>query len=96
MFPIYVVSITVYLGIVNRICEILLIGGEVMDIAKKIKTLRKFNNYTQKYVAECIGVTERMYRRYEHSINPPPIEVLIKLADLYEVTLDYIVGRDKR
>lgn len=48
-------------------------------------------------IAKKIGVTEREYGHYETGYRKPKIETLIKLADFYNVSIDYLVGRsDKR
>ncbi|WP_320691328.1 helix-turn-helix transcriptional regulator [Monoglobus pectinilyticus] len=52
-------------------------------------------NYTQKQVASNIGITERNYQRYEANDQRPSFDILISLADFYNVSLDYLVGRTK-
>ncbi len=60
----------------------------------RLKELRKKNNLTQKEVAEKLIITPNGYSYYENNINEPNIETLCKLADLYNVSLDYLVGRN--
>lgn len=59
-------------------------------------SLRRFRNdfqLTQKSVANTLGVQESAYQRYEHGKVVPSVNVIIKLADAYNVSLDYLVGR---
>ena len=51
---------------------------------------------TQKQVAEILGITTQQYQLYESGKREMPMHHFIRLADHYEVTIDYLVGRDKR
>ena len=64
-----------------------------MVIADRLKECRKQKNITQKEVAEHIGVTASSYQKYELAERTPSVETLIKLADYFDVTLDYLMGR---
>lgn len=59
---------------------------------KRLKDLREDNDFTQKYIAKLLGIDQRQYSRYETGKYEMPLEYLIKLCKLYNVTLDYIVG----
>ena len=59
---------------------------------KRLRDLREDNDYTQQYVAKLLGIDQRQYSRYETGKYEMPLEYLIKLCKLYNVTLDYIVG----
>lgn len=59
-----------------------------------IKQLRKENNLTQEDIAEILSINREVYRRYEAGQREIPLSLLIKLADYYKVTLDYMVGRE--
>lgn len=50
-------------------------------------------NLTQKQVAEGIEIAEQAYQRYEYGRTIPSAIVLIALADYFDVSLDYLVGR---
>ena len=60
---------------------------------ERLIELRKSIKKTQIELADYLGVTQTSYRRYENGEAEPNIERLIKLADYYHVTLDYLVGR---
>lgn len=62
-------------------------------LGERFKTVRKSLNFTQKQVADGIGVAEQVYQRYEYGKNIPSALVLIALADYFDVSLDYLVGR---
>ena len=59
----------------------------------RLKSERKSHGLTQKQVAEKIGVSIRAYQQYEQGMYEPNIERLIALADLYGVTVDFLICR---
>lgn len=59
----------------------------------KIKELRELNGQSLKDVAEQLQIPYTTYRNYEIGRNEPNIENLCKLADLYNVSVDYLIGR---
>lgn len=58
----------------------------------RLKELRLEKGLRQKDVAEKIGVCTASYGFYENWINKPDPETLIKLANLYDVSIDYLLG----
>ena len=58
--------------------------------------LRKERGLTQSQVGEVLGIKLRQYQRYEHGENELGINDCITLADFYDVSLDYLVGRSDR
>lgn len=68
--------------------------GVKMEIFQKnIIELRKANKYTQKQVAEVLNITQPSYIRYENGKAEPSLENLVKLANLYDVSIDFLCGR---
>lgn len=59
----------------------------------KIKELRKDNKMSSEEIAKYLGISVQAYYRYENETNEPSVENLIKLADRYNVSIDYLVGR---
>ena len=59
---------------------------------KKIKDLREDNDLTQAEVAKILNISQRGYSHIETGNNDISTENLIKLAKLYNVTTDYILG----
>lgn len=55
--------------------------------------LRKQNNLTQVQVASAINITERQYQRLETGVSKPTYDNLISIANYYNVSIDYLVGR---
>lgn len=60
---------------------------------QRIRDLREDHDWKQGYVAEKLGATQTNYSKYELGKVNIPVEMLIKLADLYGVSLDYLTGR---
>ena len=59
--------------------------------------LRQDNDYTQEYVAKYLGVAQNTYSQYESDKRPIPLEYIVTLCDLYEVSADYLLVRvDKK
>lgn len=56
--------------------------------------LRKDNKKTQQDMANLLGIKHSSYQSYESGANEPNIEKLIKLADYFNVSIDYLVGRN--
>jgi transcriptional regulator with XRE-family HTH domain len=63
---------------------------------QRLEDLRIDHDMTQQEVADLLGCNREVYRRYEKGIRTIPIDFLIQLADYYQVSIDYIVGRSKR
>lgn len=61
----------------------------------KLKELRKRKNLSQNDVAKFLGIKQATYSGYESEKFEPKIETLCKLADFYNVSLDYLIGRVK-
>lgn len=65
-----------------------------MDIFRKnIYELRKLNHFTQREVAQRLGISQPSYIRYENGSAEPTLENLVKIADLYDVSVDFLLGR---
>ncbi len=66
-------------------------------LAKRLRECRKEMGYTQMQVSIYCDITERAYQNYESMRREPKMEILVRLADLYKVSLDYLCGRtDKK
>lgn len=60
---------------------------------ERIKNLREDQDLTQEYLSKYLKINRVVYNRYENGIREIPINLLIKIADFYNVSIDYIVGR---
>lgn len=63
-----------------------------MNYRERIRALREDNDYTQTYIASILNVGQRTYADYELGKTRIPVESLIKLADFYNVDMNYITG----
>ncbi len=62
-------------------------------LARRLKECRKQRGLTQMQVAVYCDITEKAYQNYELMTREPKLEILARIADLYEVSLDYLAGR---
>lgn len=62
-------------------------------LANRLKYLRQKTNLTQADLAMKIGVARTTYAMYEQAKREPDTDVLLKIADFFEVSLDYLLGR---
>ena len=60
---------------------------------KKLYDLRTDNDLTQQQVADYLLCNRQVYARYERGLREIPVSMLIKLADLYKTSVDYILDR---
>lgn len=68
------------------------------EFAKRLKYVRekektKDSKWTQGYVADLIGVARSTYTAYENGTKQPPLETVDKIANLFKVSADYLIGR---
>ncbi len=59
---------------------------------KRLRDLREDRDLKQTDIAKLLGIQQTVYSRYERGFQNIPIEYLIKLAEFYGVTTDYILG----
>ena len=64
-----------------------------MILNERLKKLRLQNGVTQKAIAEGIGVTSVSVQRFEYGTAKPKLDTVIKLADFFNVSTDYLLGR---
>jgi transcriptional regulator with XRE-family HTH domain len=67
-----------------------------MKIANRLKQLRQTNDVSQQELADLLGISTRAWRFYESGDREPNIAGLIALADYFNVSLDYLVGRSDK
>ncbi len=58
----------------------------------RLRDLREDNDYTQAFVADYLCIRQNTYAQYENELRQIPISSLIKLSELYNTSIDYIVG----
>ncbi|MBA4543434.1 MULTISPECIES: helix-turn-helix domain-containing protein [Thermoactinomyces] len=64
-----------------------------MDLGTRLKALRNKAKLSQKDLAEKLGINRVTYSQYEVNRREPDIDTLQKIADFYEISLDYLAGR---
>ena len=64
----------------------------MLNIGDKIIQLRKQLNLSQNELAEKISVSRTIIGNYERNTNLPSIEILLKMAKTFNVTIDYLIG----
>ena len=62
-------------------------------LSKRLKELREEKGYTQQEIASKIGLTKGAYGCYERGISVPDAQTLLELAEIFDVTTDYLLGR---
>lgn len=68
-------------------------GVKVEILSKRLQELRNKHKWKQEDVAEKCNFILRTYRRYETGESEPQASSLVKIADFYNVSIDYLVGR---
>ncbi|WP_290776490.1 helix-turn-helix transcriptional regulator [Anaerofustis sp.] len=59
-----------------------------------IKYVREHKGITQKQCADTLGITLRAWQTYEQGVSEPKQELLCRIADMFGVTIDYLLGRE--
>ena len=72
-------------------CYYIMAFNSVME--NRIKELRKNRGYTQVSLQMQTGIEQALLSKYENGERVPPTETLIRLADFFNVSIDYMLGR---
>lgn len=64
-----------------------------MEICDALKRFREEHNLTQKAVADSIGIKVPAYQRYEYGTVKPSAQVIKEIANAFQVSADYLLGR---
>lgn len=59
----------------------------------RIKDIREDNDLTQKQIASLLTCDQSLYSKYERGEREIPLSLMIRLADFYKTSVDYLVGR---
>ena len=65
-------------------------------LPERLRLLRKERHMTQAETAQAMEMVYITYRRYETGEREPDASTLVRMADSYQVTLDYLVGRSEK
>ena len=63
-------------------------------VGKRLRAARMARKLTQQRVADILEMTVNAYQKYEQAERSPSLETLVKLADLFNVPTDWLLGRD--
>ena len=63
------------------------------DMNLRIRDIREDNDLTQKQISEILNCDQSLYSKYERGDREIPLALIIKLADYYETSVDYLIGR---
>ena len=66
-----------------------------MEFSERLKTLRKEAGFTQVDVAEKLGISQPAYASWERGVKKPTQENLVKIAQVLNVSIDYLVGNSE-
>ena len=66
----------------------------MVDLGKRLKALRESKDLKQREMADMMGIKLRQYQRYEYGEISVPLDVLNFFADFFNVTTDYLLGRE--
>lgn len=64
----------------------------VIEMRMKVRDMREDHDLTQQQVAEYLMCDQSLYSKYERGEREIPLNIMIKLAKLYDTSIDYLVG----
>ena len=59
----------------------------------RLKTERIFNKLTQQQMADKLGIAQNTYGKYEKGVTEPSYENLVKISDILDAPIDYLLGK---
>lgn len=65
----------------------------MLILSKRLKELRKEKGLSQTIVSNTLSISQQLYSNWENATREPNISMLIKIADYYEISVDYLIGR---
>lgn len=65
----------------------------MLKFNERLKQLRTSKDIIQKELAKFLEITPNAYQNYEYRLRKPNMETFVKLADYFDISLDYLVGR---
>lgn len=61
----------------------------------RLRETRKNKGFTQQNMADMLGISLNAYQKYEQAERSPSLDCLIKIADIFNVSVDYLLCRDE-
>ncbi len=68
----------------------------MFDFGLRIRELRESRNMSQETLGRRVGRSKPVISSYENNLKTPPLDVLINMANVFNVSLDYLVGIEKK
>ena len=68
----------------------------MFDFGLRIRELREARNMSQEALGARVGRSKPVISSYENNLKTPPVDVLVKIANVFDVSLDYLVGLDQK
>lgn len=65
---------------------------EIFDFGLRLRELREKKRLSQQQLADWLGLTRSSISNYENNTQTPPADTLVRLADIYGVSVDYLLG----
>ena len=65
---------------------------EIFDFGLRLRELREKKRLSQQQLADWLGLTRSSISNYENNTQTPPADTLVRLADIYGVAVDYLLG----
>ncbi|RKI22034.1 XRE family transcriptional regulator [bacterium 1xD8-6] len=62
---------------------------------KRLREMRMKCGFTQQNMADKLGISLNAYQKYEQSERSPSLDCLVSIADIFDISLDYLLCRDK-
>lgn len=61
---------------------------------KRLRKVRMSKGFTQQKIADLLNIGLRAYQKYEQGERSPSFDLLVQIADVFDVSIDYLLGRD--
>ena len=68
----------------------------MVNFGERLRLLRKSRKWTQKDLADRLGITKSVISAYETSLRYPSYDILIRIASIFKVSTDYLLGVEKK
>lgn len=62
---------------------------------KRLRNVRMYNKNTQQSIADLLDLTLGSYQKYEQEERVPSLNIIVKIADIFNIPVDYLLGRDE-
>lgn len=61
-------------------------------LSQRLRNCRKERNFTQREISIYCDITEKAYQNYELGTHEPKLSIIMRIAEFYKVSIDYLVG----